>query len=146
MAMKKVKLGLFFLGKNKADNLLEAEQTGEEDSAAINDEGDAEADNPVDVQLFDEEGNYGNRGQEQDDMQPIPTTQVELEDALGEEVLQEGGDGLYAEAGAGGTNGLETRDDDEVEQDVNDHARCCDEVELLEAAVGGEQSAEDVCC
>ena len=44
MTMKKVNLGLFFLGKDKADDFLEAEQSGEEDGAAIDGESDNETD------------------------------------------------------------------------------------------------------
>ena len=77
-------------------------------------------------------------------MEPITSLDLQFQDAFGEEVLQEGGDGLHAEAGAGGAHGIETRDDDEVEQDVDGHAGTCHDVELLEAAVGGEQGAEDV--
>ena len=115
MAMKKVILSLFFLGKDEADDLLEAEQTGEEDGTAVDGEGDGEANHPVDMQLFDEEGDDGYGDHEEDDVEPIAATHVELENALGEKVLQEGRDGLHAEAGAGGTHGIEARDDDEVE-------------------------------
>ena len=77
-------------------------------------------------------------------MKPITASYFQLQDALGEDVLQDGCDGLHAEAGAGGTHGIKARDDDEVEQDVDDHTGPCHEVELLEAAIGGEQGAENV--
>ena len=53
MTMKIVVLGLFFLGKDEADNLLEAEQTSEEDGTAVNKDSNPEANHPVDIQLFD---------------------------------------------------------------------------------------------
>ena len=142
--MKKVTLGLFFLGEDEADDLLEAEQSGEEDGAAVDGESDDEANHPVDIQLFDKEGHDCNGDHEKDDVEPIAATHFQLEDTFGEEVLQEGCDGLYTEAGTGGTDGVKSRNDDEVEQDVDDNACRCHKVELLEATVGGEQGAEDV--
>ena len=53
MTMKIVVSGLFFLGKDEADNLLEAEQTSEEDGATVDEESDTEANHPVDIQLLD---------------------------------------------------------------------------------------------
>ena len=64
MAMKKVKLDLFFLWKDKTDNLFEAEQLGKEDSTTIEDECDGKTNHPVDIQLFEEECNQNNGGQE----------------------------------------------------------------------------------
>ena len=142
--MKNDILGLFFLGEDKADNLLEAEQTGEKDGATVDGKGDGEANHPIDIQLFDKEGNGSDGNHKKDDVEPIATAHVEFEDALGEEVLQEGRDSLHTEAGAGGTYGIEARDDQEVEQDVDDHTSGGNKVELLEAAVGREQGAEDI--
>ena len=142
--MKNVNLGLFFLGEDEADNLLEAEQTGEEDGPAVDGKGDDKANHPVDIQLFDKEGDDGDGNHKEYDVEPVATAHVELEDALGEEVLQESCDSLHTEAGAGGTHGIEARDDQEVEQDVDDHTSGGNQVELLEAAVGREQGAEDV--
>ena len=56
--MKKVNLGLFFLGDDEADDFFQAEQTGEEDSTAVDGEGDGEANHPVDIQLFDKESDH----------------------------------------------------------------------------------------
>ena len=55
MAMKNVNLGLFFLGNDESDNLLEAQQTGEEDGAAVDGKGDDKTKHPIDIQLLDEE-------------------------------------------------------------------------------------------
>ena len=144
MAMKNVNLGLFFLGEDKGDNLLETQQAREENGTAVDSKGDGEAEHPVDIQLLDKEGDQSDGGKESDDVEPIPTTDFQLQDALGEEVLQESRNGLHAEAGAGGTHGIEAWDDHQVEQNVDDHASRCHEVELLEATVGGEQGAENV--
>ena len=144
--MKKDKLGLFFLEEDEAHDFLQAEQSGEENGAAVDGESDEETDYPVEVQLLDEESDCDNGNHEQDDVEPIAATHVKLEDALGTDILQESRDGLHAEAGAGGTHGIEARDDDEVEQDIDDHASGGYEVELLEAAIGGKQCPEDVSC
>ena len=144
--MKKVNLCLFFLRNDEADNLLEAEQTREEDGAAIDGKGDDKANHPVDIQLLDEEGDQRDGDHEQHDMEPIAAAHVEFEDALGDEVLQECRDGLHAEAGAGCAHRLEPWNDDEIEQDIDNHARSGYKIELLEAAVGGKQGAEDVSC
>ena len=138
MAMKKVKLVLFFLWKDEADDFLEADQTGKENGAAVDGKSDEEGDDPVEVQLLDQEGGQGGGGQEEEDVHPIAATHIELEDASGKEVLQKCRQGLYAEACGGGAYRLETWDDDQVEQDVDDHPCRCHEVELLEAAVGGK--------
>ena len=142
--MKKVNLGLFFLGEDEADNLLETEQTGEEDGAAVDGKGDDKTNHPVDIQLLDKEGDDGDGNHKEDDVEPIATAHIELEDALGEKVLHEGRDSLHAEAGASSTHGIKAWDDDEVEQDIDDHTSGGHEVELFEAAVGREQRAEDV--
>ena len=144
MAMKNVKLGLFFLWKNEADNLLEAEQSGEEDGTAIDGEGDGKSNHPIDIQLLDEEGDRNDTGHEKEDVKPITATHLELKDALGEEVLQKRRDGLHTKAGAGRSDSLESWYDDEIQQDIDDHACRCHQVELLEAAIGGEQGTEDV--
>ena len=145
MAMKNVNLGLFFLGEDEGDDFLEAEQTREENGSAVDDESNGEANQPIDIQLLDKEGDDNDACHEKDDMEPIAPTHLNLEDALGEEILQESRDRLHAETGTGGTYGKEARNDDEIQQDIDDHARCCHKVELLEAAIGGEQGAEDVC-
>ena len=62
MAMKKVKLGFFFVRDDEAYNFLEAEQTGQENGAAIDAEGDDKANHPIDIQLLDEEGNQRDGG------------------------------------------------------------------------------------
>ena len=142
--MKKAKLCLFFLGDDEAQDFLETEQTCKEDGTAIDGKSDDESQHPVEIQLFYKEGDQGDGGQENDDMEPITTLDFQLQDALGEEVLQEGGDSLHTEAGAGGAHRIEARDDDEVEQDVDGHAGASHYVELFQAAVGGEQCAEDV--
>ena len=142
--MKNVNLGLFFLGKDEADNLLEAEESGEEDGTTIDDKGHCKSNQPIDIQLFDKECHKGDGGHEKDDMEPIATSYVELEDAFGKEVLKEGRDGLHAEAGAGGADRVESWDDDEVEQDVDDHACSSHQVELFQTTIGGKQGAEDV--
>lgn len=54
MAMKNVILAFFFLGEDEAENFLEAEQTGQENGAAIYRKGDDETNHPVDIQLLDE--------------------------------------------------------------------------------------------
>ena len=68
MAMKKVNLDLFFLRKDKADDLLEAKQTSEENGAAVDDKSYGESDNPVDIQLFDKPCDCDNGGKEEDDV------------------------------------------------------------------------------
>ena len=52
---------------------------------------------------------------------------------------------MHGKAGAGRAYRLESRYDDEIQQDIDGHARCRHKVKLLEAAVGGEQGAENVC-
>ena len=142
--MKKVNLGLFFLGEDEADNLLETEQTGEKDGTAVDGKSDGEANHPVDIQLFDKEGDEHDAGHEKEDMEPIATSYLNLDNTFGKEILQESRNGLHAEAGAGRAYRLETRYDDEIQQDIDDYARGGHEVELLETAIGGEQRAEDV--
>ena len=71
MAMKKVKLGAFFLGENEADNILETQQTGEEDGAAIDRKRDGEANHPIDIQLFGDSCDPNDRGKEYENMEPI---------------------------------------------------------------------------
>ena len=146
MAMKNVTLSLFFLRDDEGYNLLKTEHAGEEDGAAVDGKGDDKADHPVDIQLLDKEGDRDDSDQENDDAEPVATVQFDLQDALGEEVLQERRDGLHAEAGAGRSDGFEPRDDNEIQQDVDDHASRCHKVELFQTAVGGEQGAEDVGC
>ena len=85
--MKNVNLGLFFLGEDEADDLLEAEESGEEDGATIDGESYCKSNQPIDIQLFDKECHKGDGGHEKDDMEPIAAAHVELEDAFGKEVL-----------------------------------------------------------
>ena len=85
--MKNVNLRLFFLGKDKGDNLLETQQTREENGTAVDGKGDGETEHPVDVQLLDEEGDQSNGGKESDDVEPITTSDFQLQDALGEKAL-----------------------------------------------------------
>ena len=86
--MKNVNLGLFFLGEDKAEDFLETEQAGEEDGTAVDGKSDGESNHPVDIQLFDKEGNDGDGDHEKDDVEPIAAAHVELKDAFGEKVLQ----------------------------------------------------------
>lgn len=146
MAMKNVNLGLFFMWNDEADNLLEAQQAGEEDGSAIDGKRDGEPNHPIDIQLFDKQSYHNNRGKENKNVKPITPIDFQLQDAFGEQVLQEGGYGLHAKAGAGRSHRLESRYDDEIQQDIDDYARSCHEVELLQTAVGREQCAENVCC
>ena len=136
--MKNVTLDNFFLRNDKGDDFFQAEQTSEENDTAVDGKGDDETEYPIDIQLFDEEGGQSDGGKKNDDMKPITSSDFQLQDAFGKEVLQKGRDGLYAEAGAGGTHSEETRDDNQVKQDVDDHASPCHKVELFEATVGGE--------
>ena len=138
MAMKKDNLGLFFLGKDEADNLFEAKQTGEKDGAAVDDKCDDEANHPIDIQLLDEESDQGNGGEENDDVKPITTLDFQFQDAFGEQVLQESRDRLHGKAGASRAYRLESWYDDEIQQNVDSHACCRHKVKLLEAAVRGE--------
>ena len=144
MAMKKDKLGLFFLGKDEVDNLLEAKQSGEEDGTAVDGKSDNETEHPVDIHLFDQEGDQGDCGKEKDDVEPIATAQVNVQDAFGKQILHEGGDSLNTEAGACCAYRIESRDDNKVQQDVDDHTCCCHEVELFETSIGGKERSEDV--
>ena len=121
MAMKNVDLGLFFLRKDEADDLLKAEESGEKDGAAIDGKGHCKSNQPIDIQLFDEECYKSDGGHEKDGMEPITASHVELEDAFGKEVLQEGCYGLDAKAGTSGTNRIKPRDDDEIQQYVDDN-------------------------
>ena len=146
MAMKNVNLGLFFMWNDKADNLLEAQQAGEEDGSAIDGKRDGEPNHPIDVQLFDNESDHDDRSHEQHNVKPITPIDFQLQDAFGEQVLQESGYGLHAKAGAGRSHRLESWYDDEIQQDIDDYARSRHEVELLQTAVGREQCAENVCC
>jgi hypothetical protein len=56
MAIKNLQLGVFSFGQYQSDNLFEAEQPGEENGSAVDDEGDEESNQPVDVHLFDQHG------------------------------------------------------------------------------------------
>ena len=142
--MKNVKLGLFFLGKDEADNLFEAEQTGKEYGSAVDGKCDGKANYPIDIQLFDKECNHNYSGQENENVKPIPAVYFQFQDAFGEEVLKESCYALDAEAGAGRSDRLESRNDEEVQQDIDDHARCRNEVQLFHATIGSEQSAKNV--
>lgn len=83
--------------------------------------------------------------QEKEQMDPVSASQFQFEDLVTNEILCERCDGLDAEAGAGGTHRLEPWDNDEVQQDVDDHTGSRHQIKLLEAAVGREQRAENVC-
>ena len=76
--MKKVKLSLFFLWDDKANDFLETEQTREENGSAVDGKGDGESNQPIDVQLFDKECNSRYCEHEKDDMEPITTIHLEL--------------------------------------------------------------------
>ena len=146
MAMKKDNLDLFFLGKDKADDFLEAEQSGEEDGTAVDGKGDDETNHPVEIQLLDEEGDQSDGGQEKEDVKPISPAYFQFQDALGEQILKESRNGLDAKASAGRTDSLEPRYDNEIQQDIDDYACRRHKVELLQAAIGGEECAEYVGC
>ena len=113
--MKKDNLGLFFLGKNEADNLFEAEQSGEENGTTIDGKSDDESKHPVEIQLFHKEGDQSDGGQEKDDMKPIAATYFQFQDAFGKQILQKGRYGLDTQAGAGRTDSLEPRYDNEIQ-------------------------------
>ena len=113
--MKKVKLGLFFLGKDEADNLLEAEQSGDENGTAVDGKCDDEANHPIDIQLLDEVGNHNDSDKENENVKPIATVYFQFQDAFGEQILQKSRDCLHGKAGAGRTDSLESRYDDEIQ-------------------------------
>ena len=144
MAMKNVSLGFFFLRKDEVDDILEAEQASDEDGAAVEGKSDDKTKQPTVNQPMGENGDHNYGDEEKHDMKPIASTEIEFEDALGNEVLQDGSRGLHAEAGEGGTHRLESWYHNEIQQDIDDHARGGYKIELLEAAVGREQCAEDV--
>ena len=138
MAIKKVNLGLFFLGQDEADDFLEAEQTGEENDAAIDDKCDGETNHPIDIQLLAKSCNQDDCGKENENVEPITPADFQFQDVFGEQVLQKRRYGLDAETGAGRTNSLESRYHDEIQQNIDDDTCSRHEVELLQAAVGGE--------
>ena len=67
--MKKVKLGIIFLRQDEAYKLLEAEQTGEKDGAAVEDKGDGELKQPVEVQQLGKISDRSDGDGKQEDMQ-----------------------------------------------------------------------------
>ena len=98
----------------------------------------------MDLKCFDEISADDDASEEQQEVDPIGGAQLEFEDFLGNEILCEGGEKLHAEAGAGGTYGIEPRDDEEIQQDIDDHPGGGYEIKLFEAPVGREQRAKDV--
>ena len=142
--MKKLKLCLFFLGNDEVDNFLQTEQAGKEDGSAIDDKRNGKTNQPVDIQLFDKEGDDNDASHEKDDMEPIMASHLDLDNTFGEKILQEGRDGLYAKAGASRSHRLESWYDNEIQQDIDDYARCGYEVELFETSIGGKERSEDV--